>query len=479
MKFLVIIDYYTYFEGEGYDPLGVLYIVSSVRSAGHEVMMVEDNFEKASQLISEWAPDFVGYSVYTGNHKSLISLNLKLKEKHDFISIFGGPHPTFFPEMIEEEGVDIVCRGEGEEAVVELMNLAEKGQNYGEVNNFWVKQNGRIHMNNVRPLEGDLDKIDFPARDVFYQFPAARDRKSRVLITARGCPYACTYCYVPKIKELYKDCGVKYFRHRSVDSVIQEILGIKEKYPLEFVHFSTDNFTAKKKWVLEFSEKYRKEINLPFNCLTRPETTNPEVCRALKEARCQAVILGIESGSEWVRYELLNRRMTDKQIIDAARNIRDAGIRVQTFNMMNYPGETLDQAYETIRINQEGKVDLASCSLFFPFPRTKLTDYAVEHGYFDGNFDQMPQRWTISTPIKNPKIKRFVRLYKLFGIAVEFPWLMPLIKVGIRLPLKPLYGFMGSFHWQYRYRFRILDEKLTMGKFIKFFFKQVTKYFIK
>lgn len=187
MKFLIITDSLK-FIGGGYEPVGVLSIASMVISAGHEVRLVSDKFKDCADVISSWEPDMVGYCIYTGYHKNLIDLNRKLKEQFKFYSVFGGPHATFFPEIIEESGVDMVCRGEGEDAIIEMIDRIEKKESFIDVKNFWVKANGDIHKNPVRPLETDLDRYPFPAHDIFYKFPEAYNGKIRVIMTSRGCP---------------------------------------------------------------------------------------------------------------------------------------------------------------------------------------------------------------------------------------------------------------------------------------------------
>lgn len=467
MKFQFVVDRQTYLS-EGLDPLGLLYIMTAVRDAGHEVRMTSHDFHEAASVVEEWKPDVIGYSIYTGNHTPLVEINNKLKQHFNFISIFGGPHPTFFPEIIEKKSVDIICMGEGEEAIVELLDKMQNGDDYTGVRNFWIKKDGEIFKNPIRPAQENIDTIAYPAREYFYTFPDAAANNQRIFITARGCSYACTYCYVPKMRELYRECGSNYFRQRSVDNVIGEIKDLREKYEMQWVHFSTDNFTTRKDWIFEFAEKYRKEVGLPFTCLTRPETTRPDVCEALKTADCRAMYLGLESGSEQVRREILNRRMTNKQILSAAQAIKDAGIRVKTFNMVGFPGEALEQSFETLRLNQECKSDLASCTIFVPYPRTKLCDYAIEKGYFDGDFDSIPEKWWISSSLKLPHKKEMERLQKLFGIGVEWPWLTPLIKVLMRLPLNVVYKLISHFFWQYTFYFRMWGRKKTPAEFSRF-----------
>jgi len=460
MRFLAITDALNYVGG-GYEPAGLLYILAAIRQAGYEVDIVESNYSKAASAVKNWRPDFCGYSLFSGYHKPMIEFNKRLKKEFKFFSVFGGPHPTFFPEMVEEEGVDAVCRGEGEEAIVELLDTFARGGNYTRVRNFWFKKEGEIIRNDMRPLQQDLDQIPFPARDLFYKYAKARRNKLRGVLTARGCPYACTYCYNYKIKELYHDFPGIYLRQRGVDSVVEEISQIRNHYPLEFVFFGTDNFTTRSDWVQEFAAKYGEKLRVPFLCATRPETARLDDFKALKQAGCVSIYMGVESGDEQIRRQLLNRKMSNAQIIQAADYIHQAGLALATFNMMLLPGETIEQAWRTIYINQECKTDYTWVAVFQPYPRTKLAEYAVEKGYFDGNYDLIPNSWYRNSRLSNPARKRLEMLQKLAPFAVEFPRMIPVIKILINLYLPTVYLMLMKAFKAYAYKYRIIPMKLS------------------
>jgi len=475
MRFLLITDALNYVGG-GFEPLGMLYILSAVRLAGHEVDIVESDYRKAVEILKTWKPEVCAYSLYTGYHKPLIELNKQLKKQYKFISIFGGPHPTFFPEMIEEEGVDAICRGEGEEAVAELLRSLENGYDHTKIRNFWFKQDREIIRNGMRPLQQDLDKITFPARDLFYRYPIVRANKVRVVVTARGCPYSCTYCYNYKIKELYQELPGAHLRHRSVDSVIEEIKEIKDHYPIDFVYFGTDNFTTRSGWVQEFAEKYGEKLKIPFLCATRPETARLEDFKALKKAGCVTVYMGIESGDESLRRELLNRRMKNVQIVKAADYIHQADLSLATFNMMLFPGETLKQAWSTVYLNQKCKTDYTWVAIFQPYPRTKLAEYAVEKDYFDGDFDNLPNSWYRVSKLTNPEKKKLERLQKLAPLTVEFPRITPLFKFLINVPLPKLFLILMKAHKAYAYKFKIMKIKLSFRETFKLILRYLFDY---
>ena len=466
MKFLGVYEKNDYFLGS-FEPTGIMYLLASIREAGHEVMMEEESEELLSKAIEEWKPDFVGYGAYTGQHQWQVDLNRKLKRKYDFLGIFGGPHATFFPEVINNEGIDIVCRGEADDAIVELLDKMERGEDYLDVKNFWFKKNGKIYKNEVRPLVRDIDKYPYPARDLFYNKPIHRNNKIKLVHTARGCPYSCTYCYNSKIKELYHGCGVPHLRFRDVESVVEECRYVKDNYPVEIIYFATDSFPVRKDWVLEFSEIYAKEIGIPWICQAHPQNLSLEVCKAMKKSGCISVLVGVESGDEQIRRELLNRKMSDERIIRTANNVHEVGMNLFTYNMMGLPGETIEQAFKTIEINQKCKTDLVSISLFQPYPSTTLGEKAVEMGYYKGDFDELTSTWFLKSHLKFPEAKKFERLQKLAPITVEFPWLKPLVKIAINLPFNSFYYLIFRVFKAYCYKFRILPIKLSFTDTVK------------
>jgi len=242
---------------------------------------------------------------------------------------------------------------------------------------------------------------------------------------------------------------------------------VRDNFPIELIYFVTDCFTANEKWVLEFCEKYGRELRIPFTASTRPETTSQAGCEALKEAGCVCVMMGIESGNQDIRLNLLNRKMKNERILEAADTIHKAGLNLFTFNMMAFPGETLEQAMDTMRLNIKTKTDYTWVSLFQPYPKTKLGEYAVEKGYFDGDYNKLPESWYRESALKNPQKKELIRLRPLVALGVEFPRLSWMIKYLIKLPLDGFYSLIWKIHKAYCYRYRVMPVKLSLREISK------------
>jgi len=381
--------------------LGVEYLSSSLQKAGHETDLafesgLEGTFyfkaKKKSHLdilkkIDTFKPDVILFSSTTNLFSWVKEVALQIKQKYNLPIIAGGIHPTIQPDkVIAEKDIDIICIGEGEEAIVELANKMEKKQDYTKTKNLWFKKDGKIIKNPVRPLLKNLDLLPNPDKDIFYKYGCFTDRV--YLMTSRGCPYKCTYCFNHQIQNLYKDMGIGYFRRRSLNLIIDELKAYIKKYKIKSVHFYDDTFILDKNWVLKFAEEYKKEIGLPFYCLVRANLVDSEIIKALKSAGCKAVSMGVESGNEYIRNILLKRNMQNEEIVNAARIIKENKIKLITFNIFGFPGETPEQMLDTMKINLQIKPDSLFTYVFYPFPGTDLMKIALEKKFIDQNVYQ-------------------------------------------------------------------------------------------
>jgi radical SAM superfamily enzyme YgiQ (UPF0313 family) len=438
-----------------YEPQGIMHLSSALKAEGHQVELAVAAHHDPVAAAREFQPDVAAYSVITGSQRYYLDLNRRLKaECPNLFSVFGGPHPTFFPEMVEEEGIDGICRGEGEEAMVELVGaLAGGGVDAAlGVENWSFYRNGQdasqpgrgVIVNPVRPYVQDLDSLPFPDRALVYERdPIAGRSKIKHFLTGRGCPYNCTYCFNHALSEIYRGKG-KRFRQRSVDHVIEEVRWVRDHYPLEFVVFVDDTFVLSVEWLAEFADKYPSEIGLPFFCNTRANLVTNEQVRLLKEAGCHSVSMGVETADDRLRNELLKRRMSKSQILEAARLIRQGGLHLTTTNMIGLPTSTLQDDFETLALNIEAKPSYAHVFIFQPYPRTELGEFTREHGWMVGTFDDIGEvAWDHSVLDFDKAHKRGLAiLQRFFAIAVEWPWMAPIVKRLTRLPDNPLFWLL-------------------------------------
>jgi anaerobic magnesium-protoporphyrin IX monomethyl ester cyclase len=428
---------------------GVMYVSAALKKYGHscDVVISTRKDDLISALRSN-TPDVVGFSLMSGVQQWALRVAQDIKKEFpDIKIIFGGAHPTYFPEVIDSEGVDIICRGEGEYAMVELMNAIDNKSDITNIRNFWIKQNGKIYKNEPRPLIADLDELPFMDLELYYDnSPFLKNRTVKSFLGVRGCPFNCSFCFNQKLKELYKEKG-KYVRTRSKENIIEEILQVKAKYDFKRVYFISDVMFLNKKWALDFLKDYREKVKMPFICIIRADMLDEDLVRELKISGCCTAWFGMESGNQELRNELLKKNLSDKQIVNVAELFKKYGIKFRTYCMMCLPGETVEQAYDTINLNIKIKTDYPWCSIYSPYSGTKLVDYSKEKGYLDKDFDinSIDDSHYKGSLLKNDKAKELFNIQRFFQTAVLFPKTLPLIKKLVKLPPNPIFNLWFQF----------------------------------
>lgn len=198
---------------------------------------------------------------------------------------------------------------------------------------------------------------------------------------SRGCPYHCSYCCNHKLASIYKSSETSYVRFKSVERSISEIKNFISKFPaIHTLYFDDDILPLKQKWFFEFAKEYRKQINKPYWCNIRPNLVNGRIVEALVKSGCIRPGIGIESGNEGIRNEILKRGLSDKTIIDAVSLLKQHSIYVHSFNMVGLPRETTAELLETIRMNANLGIDYIQCTVFYPYKHTDIYDLCVQDG---------------------------------------------------------------------------------------------------
>lgn len=455
-------------------PIGIGYLSAVLKQEGFVtkffILMSENDISCARDLV-QFNPDVICYSIITGGQPAYLNFNKMVKKKlGKVVSVFGGPHATFFPEMIYEDGVDAVCVGEGESAVVEFIKrLSISKVMPADSPNFWIKVAGGISKSSLLPLINNLDSLPYPDREDYFRANSfMRNYGIKQFSAHRGCPYKCTYCFNETYNKLYSNKDI--YRSRSPESICEEILYVKNNYPIRSVHFVDDVFTLKKQWVLDFCQEYAKKITIPFSCNIRLNNADLEIVEALKSAHCSLVYVGAEAGNDYVRNKIMKRGMDKDLMLEKTSLFHKYKIKLLTENIIGNPGETYDMALETLRLNQDMKPVLANCSIFTPYPKLPLTQYAIENNFFDGNFNQIVDNYYSETLIefKNPKDKnRIMNLRCFFSFLVRFPRFEKIIlKYLINLRHNRLVRFLGDMVDGY-YLFKCVPYSFTPLEFIK------------
>lgn len=434
------------------ESIGVANLSGILKANGHhtDLLLVSHSTDLIGD-IGKCDPGLIAFSALTGVHHSLEQLAVRIKQHLNIPIVVGGPHPTYSPDMIERPGIDIICRGEGELAMLELAETMERDGDVTGIRNLHVKtRSGAIHRNDIRPAV-PLDELPMPDRELYYKYGFLRDMPMKRFISSMGCPYPCTFCHEPVIRDLYrKGTKSEYLRRKSVKRTIDEIKYIADRYPLKHVHFSDDLFFIRNnyKWLEEFAEWYPRIVGIPFNCNIRYDSVNQHAADLLEKAMCYGAAVGLESGNQEIREAVIKKRSKHEHIVEGARLLREKGIKVLTTNMIGLPGETLDNALETVQLNMELKSNYVRANTFLLFPGLPLVEYSRQKGYVDPDFD-IDRQIAVSQEItlKTPYAKEFRNIASLFWLMVKFtPGWMPFFKKLVALPDNVVFRVIGSFN---------------------------------
>ena len=376
-------------------PLGLMYVSAVLKQYGHETRLFhltreEDSwFEYRLPAIEErfvreltiFSPQVVGFSMIVTIFNRAKTLAELVKQYSNAMVVFGGAGPTVEPErMLVDSGADMVCVGEGEYAMLDVVTALEEGGDLTCIPNIWTRVDGRIFSNDVRPLIEDLERLPWPDRELIRENFQSGDIKWASFVTARGCPYHCTYCHNPYLRELYKGKG-RYVRFRKLDNVIAEIKDVVARYNPPRVTFSDDTFTLNKQRIMEFCRVYASEVALPFQCQTRANHLDSEVCQALKDAGCVDVHIGIEAGNDYIRNQIWEKNLSQEDIVRAFSQVREIGLKTGSFNIIGAPYEREENIWETIDLNCLIRPDKLDCTIFMPLSGSKAKRICEEQGW--------------------------------------------------------------------------------------------------
>jgi len=425
---------------------GLRTLSACLERAGHDVLMlflplVEDYMRKykPKELQEIWnkAKDsqLVGIGSMestTGRAKQLIDLF----QNKNIPIVWGGPHPTFFPDKCFKM-CNLIAVGEAEEALVELADTMDKNLPIINLKNFYVRENGKEYKNPVRSPPNDLDVLAMPDFEIEDQWILERGRMvpfeekhlggMLFFQTERGCPQACSYCTNNILRALYED-KADLLRTHSVDYVITFFKKIKNKFPsIKVIDIRDETITVRKtEWLREFSKRYKEEVGLRLKCLAEPATmsfgeVSDEKIRLLVEAGLTDIIIGIQSGSDRLNKEVYNRFITAKHVLECAKIINKYKDKLTVMYdiISSNPYETNDDIIETIRLLQKiPKPYFLSVNNLIFFEGTPLYKKAMEDGliktYNDtaGNLNYWDRWKHIKLKKKNPYLNLVLNMMR-------------------------------------------------------------------
>jgi len=405
---------------------GTRIISACLRQAGHQTKIIfikteigEQCDEKTINSVIQLASgsDLIGISLTTNFFKISAQITQSIKNDLKIPVIWGGIHPTVRPEECLEYA-DIVCRGEGEGAIVELAERLEKGIDYFDVQNLCFRdKNGNIIKNPLRPLIQNLNSLPFLDYDLKDQYLIIKDSVYKMdsshavgiwdqydytgpiyttLIT-RGCPFSCAYCCNNTLNKIYH--GQKIFRVRSVDNVIEELERMKKNLPfIKCVFLNDDYFLGLPlDYLKEFSEKYKKVIDLPMIVVgVHPSAVDEKKLEYLTSASSiKFLAMGIQVASEQMK-KLFKRDYPNSQVEKAAKIInkfKDKIERICFEVIVDTPWQTDKDSIDTLMLLSKLPVPyyMNIFSLIF-YPGTELYDLAKRDGFIKDEKEEIYQK---------------------------------------------------------------------------------------
>ncbi|MCX6764887.1 MAG: radical SAM protein [Candidatus Nealsonbacteria bacterium] len=386
---------------------------------------IPDLFKKT---IEEFQPDLIAVNIIDVTYNFSKKLLNGINKKYGIPVVAGGPTPTLAPELFDHDDCfDIICVGEGEDALVELANSVVEHKNYSHILNLWVKNNNEIIRNKLRPLK-NLDEISFQDWSIFderhyYKPYCGTFRRTGFFELARGCPFNCTFCCTANLRKRYDGLG-KFLRQRSIDKTFDEICSIKDNYKLELVFFIDDNFLGMSEERFNyFCEQYKKRINLPYYIQTRAETVREDYIKKLLETNISTVAIGIENGNEEFRKKIMNRTMSNAVLEKAFNIVHKYKIRSTANFIIGMPYEDEKTFYDSIRLIQKIKPSSYSINYFQPYQGTKMREIAIELGFIPK--DHIINESNTCLDMPQFKRERIIHCYENFKKYIENEIPMP------------------------------------------------------
>jgi len=339
------------------------------------VESVEDRFERD---LEDFQPDLIGLSAMTGTFDLGIELLNKFKSKLKCKVVVGGVHSTIAPtDALAPDVVDYICIGEGEEFMIELCDCLSRDKDYRQIRNLGFKKQKGIQINELRPFV-NLDELptpdwsEFDRRHLFRPF-MGKVYQGSFYTMSRGCPYKCSYCANGSLRKGLKGCGGRYYRYQQPATTVKQLSDLKKLHNATWFRFADESLMSMTEEYIEELSAGLSPLGIRFGCSVRPETTNERKLSLLKEAGCESMTMGVESGNEQLRRKVLNRSMSNEQIERATSIIKEHGIRLATFNMIGLPEESRDNVFETILFNRKLNVGAANVFIVYPFPGTEIS----------------------------------------------------------------------------------------------------------
>lgn len=392
---------------------GLLYLCGALRQRfGRDYFDIKVIYKDIDEHLRDFKPDVVAITSVSQNY-TIAKKYAELAKRAGKSVIIGGVHISAVPYSLTDD-MDAGVLGEGEETIIELLELYEKEKAFTNkdtlrsIKGIVYKENGRIVLTESRPLITPLDKIPYQARDLAYgkQYPR--------VFTSRGCPYKCNFCFIA-----YNKGKIRFF---PVDYVVEEIKELAKKH--NYIRIEDDLFIANKKRLAEIVASLTK-LGIPkrvtFNCTVRANMVDDKTARLLKEMNVTSISIGIESGVQRILTYLKGDNVTVEDNRRSIEILKKHGIQCAAGIIIGAPTETKEEILETLKFVKESRLDRFWIFLLTPFPGTPVWNYALQKGLVSNDMDysllkmefgENPDKVIVLSEVLSKK--ELYELYKLF-----------------------------------------------------------------
>jgi anaerobic magnesium-protoporphyrin IX monomethyl ester cyclase len=456
---------------------GISYISAVLKKYGHSTRLVVlskvlagRNRKTVEACLKQFHPQLICFTAVATEYQFMAEIAKYVKGRHpDVYLLIGGPHASLNPTRVLRDDFDALCVGEGEYPVLELLTQLGKGIRPSGIPNLWIKHASEVERNSPRPFMQDLDGLPFPDREMWQEWIEERLGSRISVLLGRGCPFQCAYCCNHAFMRLAPG---PYVRLRSPDNIVEEVKAVAARFPtIKKFHLEVETIGLNTKWALvlisklqRLNETLSEPLAFGANLRVTPNRDEESLFAAFQKCNFKYVDIGLESGSERVRREILRRNYSNEDVIRAVRMARKYGLKVGLYNMIGIPGETIDDFRETVKINRLCAPDYHYTSVFFPYPGTDLYSLCREQGILNKPLetDMERVRAVLDLPgfrkcmIQKSQIwfdyyvfKGRKSLYKILigAIALEFLWRSGLMYFYRRLVWRSFFRWLRKFVW--------------------------------
>lgn len=365
-------------------PYGLFSLGAEAVRAGHRVKVFNlsaFSWRRVKEVITALEADVFGMSCWTANRRGVGLTAALIREHHPRAHIVvGGPHatPLAEPMLLHHPEIDTVCLGESEESFLEIVERLERGDDTAGIAGTVYRAATGVARGASRPAIADLDRLECPQRHF----------DTHIVMTSRGCPWACTFCGA-------ETTWGRGFRGQSVGYVLDALEQALDRLPVKMLQIKDDTFTANKKRVLTLCRGIRERgLDFLWSCDTRVDVLNEELLREMRLAGCQRLSLGVESGSQRI-LDAINKKITVDEIIASTEAAKRYGIHVRYYMMLGNRGETAETFRETLGFLERARPHQYIFSCLSIFPGTQDYKDALRAGlvraedYFAGDFQEL------------------------------------------------------------------------------------------